>query len=324
MAMLSLRARALHSAHADGEGSGSSDTIHGIGIFLLVIVPLLGGFLTIFMKEQRIFRDFANAFAGGILLGCGLLHFLPDGVEGYEGVSTYPFPYLITGLILLVMYFIGQVVPLLTVLYGSSFISDKSQVEVTGLVSCIAFWFGVWIHGIFEGLAVGQLQQSSSSWAVLIVLFIHKVIEFNALATAISIANVSKIRMWILLVSAEIPCLISFIVAWSLSNETPVIEGTFASLGAGTFLYLSLGHIIPECLDHKSCCNPVADKNIAAHEAIPSSDVASDNTKSLEIEKGTNVDKSVDTKSILIHKLNAMFGVGVGFMAYSLLALQSD
>ena len=85
---------------------------------------------------------------------------LPDAANGNisDLQDTYPvLPFLIVGIATIFMYLIANVVPDLVsfVLLSSS---NKSVTTIISkeVVSVIAMWSGILIHGIFEGLATGH------------------------------------------------------------------------------------------------------------------------------------------------------------------------
>jgi len=91
-----------------------------------------------------------NAFAGGILLGMGLLHMLSDAVSEYpvqDDDVQYPYPYLITGCTLLFMFMLTSFVPIGVEMTYRSSSSIVDKVNVTA----VAFFIGLAVHGIFEG-----------------------------------------------------------------------------------------------------------------------------------------------------------------------------
>jgi zinc transporter ZupT len=130
----------------------SSTTIHAMGVMLLVLSPIIGGVLSSTISYQKSFTLGINAFAGGILLGMGLLHMLNDAVTGYpvqDDEVQYPYPCLIAGCMLLFMFMLTTFVPIGVEMtlrsQSSSVLVDKDY------VTAIAFFFGLAVHGIFEG-----------------------------------------------------------------------------------------------------------------------------------------------------------------------------
>jgi ZIP Zinc transporter len=179
-----------------------------------------------------------------------MLHSFGDAVSGIE--SEYPLALLIAGCTtLFLLFFNGLIKPIAENLFADKALS-KEIVHVNSL------WSALLVHGCFEGLSVGALT-GSSRWVVLGVMFVHKIVEYSALTAQMVLANMKarSVIFWATLLTAEIPCLICFIVAWQTiyseanASETPLIpmHALFAALCGGTFLYLSLCHLIPEALE---------------------------------------------------------------------------
>jgi hypothetical protein len=61
-------------------------------------------------KGEQLLFSIGNSLAGGIFLGAGLLHLLPDGIEFLSGVSDYPLAMLIAASSLGVLLFLEKVV----------------------------------------------------------------------------------------------------------------------------------------------------------------------------------------------------------------------
>lgn len=120
---------------------------------LLVLSPIIGGILSSAISYQKSFTHGINAFAGGMLLGMGLLHMLKNAVTGYpvqDDEVEYPYPYLITGCMLLFMFMLTNFIPIGVEMTLRSHNSSSVLVDKVN-VTAIAFFFGLAVHGIFEG-----------------------------------------------------------------------------------------------------------------------------------------------------------------------------
>jgi zinc transporter ZupT len=130
----------------------SSTTINAVGVILLVLSPIIGGVLSSAISYQKSFTLVINGFAGGMLLGMGLLHMLNEAVHGYpvqDDEVEYPYPYLITGCMVLFMFMLTNFIPIGVEMtlrsQSSSVLVDKVN------ITAISFFFGLAVHGIFEG-----------------------------------------------------------------------------------------------------------------------------------------------------------------------------
>jgi len=317
----------------------SSTTIHAVGVILLVLSPIIGGVLSSALSYQKSFTLVINGFTGGMLLGMGLLHMLKEAVHGYpvqDDEVEYPYPYLITGCMLLFMFMLTNFIPIGVEMtlrsQSSSGLVDKVN------ITAIAFFFGLAIHGIFEGFAAGILDSSPASWVTLILLIVHKCIEFAALSTVLLKLQLSTIIYYAILLINVMPCLVTFIVTFATAASYSSLTGAvFSALGSGTFLYLSLGHLIPEVLDSNSShhCHPtIADKPsgtvVTPYNNIEVTDNSidglknesnSNNVPTIDCSGDNAVRDTENLKELLYFKLIAFTGICIGFTAFALLAL---
>ena len=158
------------------------------------------------------------------------MHTMPDAILSINN-DEYPISYLFIGSSILFLYIIQLITPLISnkLLYISDYENNNNIIKLS------AFWTSILIHGIFEGFSAGTLKTSINSTILMIGLFIHKTIEY-------------------LILVANIPCVICFIFSYWYSKNYDDIIGIFSALTSGTFLYLSLSHIIPESINDNDYC----------------------------------------------------------------------
>ena len=297
----------------------SNDLYFGIGIVFLAICPLLGA-TAYFVSSVPNFSPLINGLAGGILLGFALLHAFKDAVDGMP--SEYPYAYLIAGSTLLFLYLVTSMVePISKHFYRKSPLS-KATINVNAL------WCALLVHGVFEGFSLGGLQSDASGtrWVILGVLFVHKIAEYSALTTSLLLAEVSlkSWPFWAILMSAEVPTLICFLVSWlvfynqstSVSKDPSIsLEGLFAALATGTFLYLSLGHLIPEalCLEtHKHC-------DIVVNDVLPTSVNNSEEAEHCKDDPTASYENEM-----LYLRPKVFLAIGLGWTLFALFALAPE
>lgn len=91
-------------------------TVLEFKILAVVVIFLIGISSGLFplrfavSKGDQLLFSIGNSLAGGIFLGAGLLHLLPDGIEFLSGVSDYPLAMLIAASSLSVLLFLEKVV----------------------------------------------------------------------------------------------------------------------------------------------------------------------------------------------------------------------
>ena len=72
-----------------------------IAMGVIFLTGLAGGLLAQRLQKSgraQLFFSLGSALAGGIFLGAGLIHLLPDGVEGIKGLAPhwqYPWAFLL-------------------------------------------------------------------------------------------------------------------------------------------------------------------------------------------------------------------------------------
>lgn len=231
----------------------------------------------------------------------GLLHALPDAASGI--VSSYPYAYLIAGSTALFLIFVsGLIEPLNRMCTNAKM--PKELVNVNSL------WCALLVHGCFEGLATGALA-TDERWVVLGVLFVHKIVEYAALTAQMATANLlpSAPAFWLTLLTAEIPTLVCFVVAWKTVQSEQVVgsdpevpmDALFAALSAGTFLFLALSHLIPDALG-------------ASHSH-------SDDSVNLP---DTIEDEKTDSHAQLGERIKVLLSIGLGWTVFALFSLSHE
>lgn len=79
----------------------------------ILAVAVIGGLIPLYAakhENSRRFFSLGNAFAGGLFLGVGFIHLLPEGIEKLEGVTDYPLAVLLAAVGLVGLLLIDRVV----------------------------------------------------------------------------------------------------------------------------------------------------------------------------------------------------------------------
>lgn len=195
-------------------------------------------------KGEQLLFSIGNSFAGGIFLGAGLLHLLPDGIELLSGVSDYPLALLLAAASLGMLLFLEKVV----------FIEGEARnLENIGKSAFEPFLLALIlsIHSFIAGAALGIEKTILASTVLFIAIIAHK--GGAAFALGISMIRGGILRRRhikvILLFSIMTPLGIflgSVLSKGFGSNTGQILEGIFDSLAAGTFLYVAVLDIIEE------------------------------------------------------------------------------
>lgn len=221
-----------------------------LSIVLIILAGLAGGLFPL-QKEltkkgyQRL--SLGNAFAGGIFLGAGLLHMLPDSIENFDKISfpfEYPLAALIAGLGFMFVLFLEKV------LVREKAISSLDQKTIYPYVLFLVLA----IHSIIAGMSLGLETNLASGIVIFIAIIAHKGSASFALGVSLLKANIKKnifIRT-ILLFTLMTPLGIiigSFFSSIESNNTNILFEALFDALAAGTFIYIAVLDIINEVFE---------------------------------------------------------------------------
>lgn len=174
-----MKNRLLHGGHEESASVDHSDsetnTYHGVGIFLIIMAPILGSIFPKLLEKRKNILHFLNAYASGVLLGMSLLHLIPDAISAVPQIQSlkegYPIATLLVGATILFLLAISTYAPFLTNCCISTLNCCVSFKFTDTLIALFSIWPGLMIHGIFEGLAVGVGVGLSSDWVIQIIVY---------------------------------------------------------------------------------------------------------------------------------------------------------
>ncbi len=224
-------------------------------VLLIVLAALVGGLIPIrinISKSNEKWLVLGNAMAGGIFLGAGLLHMLPESVEQFEAIQSgieFPFAFLLAGFGFLLILLLEKV------FLGGEHGADSSLVGQNNF-SPFLLTFILSVHSIIAGTTLGLENELLSSLIIFIAIISHK--GFAAFALGISLRDcqlsTSKQSGVIGFFSLMTPLGIGLGTGLSSLLESGIltnIEGIFGALAAGTFLYVATQEIIEEVFHEK-------------------------------------------------------------------------
>lgn len=217
-------------------------------IVAIFTVGLSGGLLPLRFElsgGNRIFFSAGNSFAGGIFLGAGLLHMLPDGLLLLGGLSRYPLALLLCGASLGILLFLEKVVFIQHELHDLDQIGKRSAMYPYLLALVLS------IHSFIAGVALGIETAVLASVIIFIAIIAHKGAAAFALGISmreggfLRTSHIKVVSLFTVMTPSGIVIgsALSNIFSGSISQE---LEGVFDSLAAGTFLYVSVLDIIEE------------------------------------------------------------------------------
>lgn len=180
-----------------------------------------------------------NAFAGGVFLGAGLIHMLPDAFADYSTLFPhvdYPAPALLASLAVLLILTVDQA--------GRA--GASSSRKPSGLLLLVLS-----LHSVIAGVSLGLEPDLATSLAIFIAIIGHKGAAGFALGTTLAADGTppSRHRQRIAAFSLATPVGIG-LGAWAShaasGRAASLLEVGFDALAAGTFLYIALMDICRE------------------------------------------------------------------------------
>jgi len=205
---------------------------------LIIATALAGGYFAFKIKESKksaLYYSLGNTFAAGIFLGAGLIHMLPDAIEGFSSMikSDFPFAPFIASIGFLLILFI-----------------EKSMAGSNKHDSYVLI-FILSIHSIIVGIALGTEMVITQSIIIAIAVLAHKGSAAFALGVSMLKNKIETTKITKLIAMFSVMTPFGIVIGVLLSH---VLEGSaaqfsiavFDALAAGTFLYIAIMDIFNE------------------------------------------------------------------------------
>ncbi len=221
-------------------------TLKLISALAIVAVGLMGGMIPIvarrFEDSQRFF-SLGNAFAGGVFLGAGFIHLLPDGAENLRAVSDYPIAGLLATAGLALLLLIDRVI------FSHHDLEDSAGHDTSAFPYVLTIILSV--HSIIAGTSLGLETHVSTSVVILLAILFHKGSAAFALMVSLHNAGMDAARQKKILAFFVMMTPLGLLAGTAASvalsgNLATLIEGSFDALAAGTFIYVAILDIIDE------------------------------------------------------------------------------
>lgn len=225
-------------------------TFKVIALVSILVIGLVGGFFSIWLasskKSDRLF-SLGNAFAGGIFLGAGMIHMLPDaqdGFEGFAGQTGFPWVFLVCAIGFLIVLFLEKVL-----LHQHDAIAESEKHNPGRAFYPYVLTLVLSVHSVIAGIALGTEQTMGLVLVILIAVAVHKGSAAFALGVSLFRGGVPRARL--LKIICFFCCMTPLGVVIG-SGMTAVMTGAaellvtsvFDALAAGTFLYVALIDIV--------------------------------------------------------------------------------
>ena len=217
--------------------------IAGLSIFAIAIV---GGMIPILVSKQQASRRYlslGNALAGGIFLGVGFVHLLPEADEALRGVVDYPLAPLLAALGVGLLLLIDRVV-----LEGrNSMLGQEEEEPTRPPFYAFVLLVVLSVHSIIAGMALGLQPEAAAAMVVMFGILFHKGSAAFALIVTAHAAGNRALWQTLALFSVMTPF---GIVLGTVAGEvlqgsaSLVFEGSFNALAAGTFVYVAVMDVL--------------------------------------------------------------------------------
>ena len=213
----------------------------------ILVVGVVGGTIPLLAARHdasRRFFSLGNALAGGIFLGAGFIHLLPDAAEALEGVGAYPLAPLLAAVGVVVLLLIDRVLFETTRSVGAAQGGGTAQ-PIYPVVLLVVLS----IHSIIAGIALGLEAEVAASVLVMLAILFHKGSAAFALMVSVHASGADKRRLRTVLTIFVVMTPVGIglgAVGLSLleGRAAMLIAGSFTALAAGTFIYVAILDVI--------------------------------------------------------------------------------
>ncbi len=231
-----------------------------IAFFTILCVGLLGGYFAYRLntsERSHSLLSFGNTFGGGIFLGAGFIHMLPDSVGGFATLFPdidYPIATTIAGISFLMLIFVEKVIfPDHEHPGIGEGTEDKKGLKLYPYVLLLVLS----VHSIITGIALGVEKELFEASVLFFAVIAHKGAAAFALGTSIIRGGfpTQKLKHLIIAFSLMTPLglLCGSVLTRFLSGDSQeVFETVFNALAAGSFIYVAAIDILQDELTEKN------------------------------------------------------------------------
>ena len=222
-------------------------TIKSFSALAILVVGLAGGAIPILVARHHASHrilSLGKALAGGIFLGVGFLHLLPEASESLEDVIEYPLAPLLAAVGVCVLLLIDRVL-LETVRPAGTRQAEETQQLIYPVVLLVVLS----IHSVIAGITLGLEAELAASLLVMIAILCHKGSAAFALVVSVIASGADTSRMWRRLTIFAIMTPLGIGIGMGASSllqgqVATLVEGSFSALAAGIFIYVAILDVI--------------------------------------------------------------------------------
>ena len=218
-----------------------------VAALAILVMGIVGGIIPLLVARHdtsRRFMSMGNALAGGIFLGAGFMHLLPEAGEALEELIDYPLAPLLAAVGVLVLLLIDRVL----------FETNRSQNleqggEIRQPIYPLILLVVLSIHSMIAGIALGLEAEVAASLLVMLAILFHKGSAAFALMVSVHASGADRKRLWTVLTIFVLMTPLGIVLGTVASGffegrAALLIEGSFNALAAGTFIYIAILDII--------------------------------------------------------------------------------
>lgn len=211
----------------------------------ILAVAVIGGAIPILVARQRASRRYlslGNALAGGIFLGVGFVHLLPEADETLRQLVDYPLAPLLAALGVGLLLLIDRVV-----LEGRNSVLGQEGEPTRPPFYAFVLLIVLSVHSIIAGMALGLQPEAAAVLVVMLGILFHKgSAAFALIVTAHSAGNRALWQTLALFsVMTPIGILIGTVAGQVFQGTTALaFEGGFNAIAAGTFIYVAVMDVL--------------------------------------------------------------------------------
>ena len=223
-------------------------TIKVVAGLVILGIGVLGGIIPLIVAKHHTSRRFfslGNALAGGIFLGVGFMHLLPEANEVLSELIDYPLAPLLAAAGVALLLWIDRV--LFETARGST--TDESGEHKHKPIYPYVLLAALSIHSLVAGIALGLEPEIAASVLVMFGILLHKGSASFALMVSAHSSGMERKSLHTLLaifvVMTPLGILLGTLASGMLEGEAAELsEGIFNAVAAGTFIYIAILDVI--------------------------------------------------------------------------------
>ncbi len=216
--------------------------IAGLAILAIAVV---GGAIPILVARRQAslrYLSLGNALAGGIFLGVGFVHLLPEADEALRRVIDYPLAPLLAALGVGLLLLIDRVV-----LEGRNSALGQNEGPTRRPFYAFVLLIVLSVHSAIAGMALGLQPEAAAVLVVMLGILFHKgSAAFALIVTAHSAGNRKLWQtLWLFSVMTPLGIVFGTLAGQMFEGRTALVfEGSFNALAAGTFIYVAVMDVL--------------------------------------------------------------------------------